>query len=759
MLEIKNAFVTGQNLIDLVKKLNDKNAEQAILLYSDINNNAAKITLETTRATTEEARLAQMITDQATKNTSDLKDMETKLSNAVTTLESKHNEDKAALNLSIDQEKSDRQAAINYTYQTLSTTITNLDTAINNVNDGSIVRQINTLNGQLRTYIDNQDEAVQANIDSEVAKRQALETNYLGFTDAINARVTAEIAQVNANIDSHISQFSSLATSTQAHIASEANPHKVTAEQIGAATTTALNSLQNTVSTNYSNSLRNSGDEKLIGSLTIAKDSTNSNGQLTIEGDLIVNGSTITNIRETKLLEDNFLLLNSNDNSLAAPAGIAVRLGDNTAAAIAYNPATNDFSLGTGTIDIENDFTFDQSASRQILTTQTALEDKHLLVWDATSNNVIDGGTYDPDALKNLFVSQEAHNAAVENIGVNGAAIATLNINKQDKQDSTLTTTAKTVVGGINELQTNHQGHVNSTNNPHNVTWFQIIDQDLTFTGQDPVMDGEAFSGVSDYAARYDHRHPTDTNRAPVNHASATQDYGVATESNYGHVKFDLEITETSENPVPGKVVFNHTADLIKSLKFDAKELAASETISKISQANGVISVDTQAIQIAQSQVTGLGDALKANETAIANEESARETADEALERSIDELSSTLDTQATAIQALSASLDARISEEAATRTSSDAALQSALNTQIGGVTTSLEETNNKLNEVSSITSILETLSTSLQNVITKINAGTLDPSQGFMLTFTQNSTDTSKWDTGLMTFDEGELDE
>lgn len=52
-----------------------------------------------------------------------------------------------------------------------------------------------------------------------------------------------------------------------------------------------------------------------------------------------------------------------------------------------------------------------------------------------------------------------------------------------------------------------------------------------------PLMDGTAAVGTQNTFARGDHRHPTDTSRAPTNHASTDTTYGAASTTNYGHVK------------------------------------------------------------------------------------------------------------------------------------------------------------------------------------------------------------------------------
>lgn len=54
---------------------------------------------------------------------------------------------------------------------------------------------------------------------------------------------------------------------------------------------------------------------------------------------------------------------------------------------------------------------------------------------------------------------------------------------------------------------------------------------------QTPVMDGAGNVGASTKYAREDHQHPSDTSRAPTNHASSATTYGKGNDANYGHLK------------------------------------------------------------------------------------------------------------------------------------------------------------------------------------------------------------------------------
>ena len=757
MLKVNNAFVTGQNITDLVKQLNNKNTEQAILLYNDINKNTSNLNSEVKRAQNKEEELNKKIDDNINSINAKADEIENKFDTLVSDLQNKHRDDKIELQTNISNERSDREAAINQQYQTLSGSINTLDKAITDLNDGAIVRQINALRGDLKTYVDNQDQEIRLDLNDEIVSRQSLETNYIDFVKAINDRVTAEISRVDDDIEEHLSDFSELSVDITNHLNNKNNPHNITAEQIDAATVEALTTLEANVSANNLITLKNQGDQKLVGNLIIGKDAEDKNGHLTIEGDLIVNGTTITTNRETQLVEDNFLLLNSNDNRLAAPAGIAVRLGNNAAAAIAYNPATNSFSLGQGTININNDFTFDQYASKQILTTQSELNDQHLLIWDTATGTVIDGGTYDENRLKDLFASWEAHNSVVGDIARNSDSINNLDDKKQNKEAGNLNTNSKNIVDAINELQFNHQDHVNKLNNPHSVTWHQIIDQGNVFTGQNPVMNGIAAPGVSEYVARYDHIHPSDTTRAPINHASGSTEYGIATDTEYGHVKLDLVINDASENPIPGKVINNYLKQNIDNLSFEELIIKPSDTISKISQESGIIKVESQPIQVSINQVTDLENRLTSNHDQILLVENASIARDKDLIDSINNLQSDLESEISARSLLDSTLTQLIQDEASTRSTADQALSDMLSTQIASLNATLETTNNKVAEALNTAAKIEGISQSVDSLISKINAGTVDPNQGFMLTFVKNELDDTKWDATFVAMDEGEL--
>lgn len=64
-----------------------------------------------------------------------------------------------------------------------------------------------------------------------------------------------------------------------------------------------------------------------------------------------------------------------------------------------------------------------------------------------------------------------------------------------------------------------------------------------------PYMDWVASPGVSDEYARGDHVHPTDTSRAPTDHASSASTYGTGSGTEYGHVQLsDSHVSTAGES-------------------------------------------------------------------------------------------------------------------------------------------------------------------------------------------------------------------
>lgn len=204
-----------------------------------------------------------------------------------------------------------------------------------------------------------------------------------------------------------------LATSVTEHINNKNNPHGVTAAQLGLdkventadkdkpisdATQDALdviNASINDIKTSLDGKLDDSGAQAFTGDLTIVKGGEHS-GSLTVQGDLIVNGTTTTVEHETLAVKDSLIIANSDGEDLGTTlSGLSIKTSTEGASyGIVFDPNDDSVKLGVGTIDESGLFSFDSEEGNPILVRDQAdnLEDNHLLVWDKENSRAVDGG-------------------------------------------------------------------------------------------------------------------------------------------------------------------------------------------------------------------------------------------------------------------------------------------------------------------------------------------------------------------------------
>lgn len=101
----------------------------------------------------------------------------------------------------------------------------------------------------------------------------------------------------------------------------------------------------------------------------------------------------------------------------------------------------------------------------------------------------------------------------------------------------------------------------------------------VTYGTAEPNMDGTASAGSASSVSRSDHKHPTDTSRAPTSHKSATGTYGVGNSSEYGHLK--LSDATNSSNSIDNGVASTPAATKAAyDLAHSANELAKKKADS-----------------------------------------------------------------------------------------------------------------------------------------------------------------------------------
>ena len=148
--------------------------------------------------------------------------------------------------------------------------------------------------------------------------------------------------------------------------------------------------------------LRTYGTQSLKGSLTIVKEGDTSTGNLVVQGDLTVQGTTTTTEAESLVIHDNLIVTNSEGADLTNLSGIAIKVDDTNTYGIVYDPVSQSVKLGEGTLSEDNELTFNSNEGTAVATRSdsTALTDGNLLQWDGTRNILVDGGAK-PTALPN----------------------------------------------------------------------------------------------------------------------------------------------------------------------------------------------------------------------------------------------------------------------------------------------------------------------------------------------------------------------
>lgn len=172
----------------------------------------------------------------------------------------------------------------------------------------------------------------------------------------------------------------------------------------------------------------------LTGNLTIQDadveitKTTEGKGNLTVGGNLKVNGTTTTVDTETLAVKDNLIIANADNTELVNLSGLAIKTGnkdaDENAIAygILYDPATSADSvkLGLGSINkTTNEFTFKSATDANPVATRdnsTKLTDSHLLVWNSAKHTLIDAN--------NLVDSITPASLGLNNFVLDGGEIA-----------------------------------------------------------------------------------------------------------------------------------------------------------------------------------------------------------------------------------------------------------------------------------------------------------------------------------------------
>lgn len=151
------------------------------------------------------------------------------------------------------------------------------------------------------------------------------------------------------------------------------------------------------------------------------------------------------------------------------------------------------------------------------------------------------------DAMKDVFMPRDELNTTYSKTNhthtVDSSLSATSTNPVQNKAIKTQFNNVDTALNGKANVDHTHGTASANSNGFLSSTLFTKLSNIATGATKNdpstttPLMDGTASAGNEANYARGNHRHPTDTTRAPTSHASSDTTYGVSSASNYGHSK------------------------------------------------------------------------------------------------------------------------------------------------------------------------------------------------------------------------------
>ena len=117
-------------------------------------------------------------------------------------------------------------------------------------------------------------------------------------------------------------------------------------------------------------------------------------GNIQIQGDLTVNGTTTSEDHQTLLVQDNIIVTNSDGVAISGLSGMAIRINSTSAFGIVYDPSVQELKAGLGTLSAENEFTFSSGEGYPITLRDSDgdLVDGNVVMWDNVGKRLTDSG-------------------------------------------------------------------------------------------------------------------------------------------------------------------------------------------------------------------------------------------------------------------------------------------------------------------------------------------------------------------------------
>ena len=409
----------------------------------------------------------------------------------------------------------------------------------------------------------------------------------------------------------------------------------------GAGLEAALDSIANKIDKN--------GDQVITGSLTIASGDSGT-GNLIVQGDLTVQGTTTTTETESLIVHDNLIVTNSEGAALTNPSGLAIKIDATNAYGIVYDPTVDQkgIKLLAGTINEQNELVPSSGEDSLVATraNSTTFTEDHIAVWNAEKYRFEDGGKTIAEIEGEITTQVGAVQAALDTaeaaidtleakvVQVSGSATETLGATTKALATKEYVDTQMASAGTLTsvELKKGTDAQANSL-----ILAVNGSDQDVVALGSAAFTESSAYATAAQ-GAKADTAYQKPEGGIPetdlasavqaklTSAASALQasDITLGSGTNNGTLKLTVKGSETDNIAVKGLGSAAYTeasayATAAQGTKADTALQPAGVVITE-GDTNGAISVKIGDAPASSVSVHGLGDAAYTTVAAIVAE-------------------------------------------------------------------------------------------------------------------------------------------
>ena len=409
----------------------------------------------------------------------------------------------------------------------------------------------------------------------------------------------------------------------------------------GAGLEAALDSIANKIDKN--------GGQVITGSLTIASGD-GGTGNLIVQGDLTVQGTTTTTETESLIVHDNLIVTNSEGAALTNPSGLAIKIDATNAYGIVYDPTVDQkgIKLLAGTINEQNELVPSSGEDSLVATraNSTTFTEDHIAVWNAEKYRFEDGGktiaeiegeiTAQVGTVQTALDTAEAAIDALEakTVQVSGSATETLGATTKVLATKEYVDTQMASAGTLTsvELKKGTAAQANSL-----ILAVNGSDQDVVALGSAAFTESSAYATAAqgtkaDTAYQKPEGGIPETDLASAVQAKLTSaasalqasDITLGSGTNNGTLKLTVKGSETDNIAVKGLGSAAYTeasayATAAQGTKADTALQPAGVVITE-GDTNGAISVKIGDAPASSVSVHGLGDAAYTTVAAIVAE-------------------------------------------------------------------------------------------------------------------------------------------